>query len=93
MEQGNRVLHIASGVSDYGRRFARKNSKVKNTTRASLVAQQSPANGGDVCSTPGLGKFPREGNGNPLQYSCLGNPTDRGAWWDAVHGAVKEPDQ
>ena len=32
-------------------------------------------------SIPGLGKFPGEGNGNPFQYSCLGNPMDRGAWW------------
>ena len=35
---------------------------------------------GDVCSIPGLGRFPGEGNDNPLQYSCLGNPMDRGAW-------------
>jgi len=35
---------------------------------------------------PGLGKSPGEGNGNPLQYSCLGNPTDRGAWQTTVHG-------
>ena len=34
-------------------------------------------------------KIPREGNGNSLQYSCLGNPTDRGAWWATVHGVAK----
>ena len=35
---------------------------------------------------PGLGGSPGEGNGNPIQYSCLGNPMDRGAWWATVHG-------
>ena len=40
--------------------------------------------------TPGLGRSPAEGNGNPLQYSCLGNPTDRGAWWATVHGVAKK---
>ena len=39
--------------------------------------------------TPGLGRSPREGNGNPLQHSCLGNPMDRGAWWAKVHGVTK----
>ena len=39
--------------------------------------------------TPGLGRFPREGNGNPLQYPCLGNPMDRGAWWATVCGFTK----
>ena len=39
---------------------------------------------------PGLGQSPGEGNGNPLQCSCLENPMDRGAWWAAVHGAAKE---
>ena len=38
---------------------------------------------------PGLGRFPREGNGNPLQYSCLGNPMDRGGWWAMVCGFTK----
>ena len=48
-----------------------------------------PANAGDVGWIPGLGRYPGEGNGNSLQYSCLGNPTDRGAWWAAVHGVSK----
>ena len=38
---------------------------------------------------PGLGRSPREGNGNPLQYSCLENPMDGGAWWAAVHGVTE----
>ena len=40
---------------------------------------------GDLGSIPGLGRSPGEGNGNPLQYSCLGNPTDGGTWWATVH--------
>ena len=43
-----------------------------------LVVKNPPANAGDVGSIPGLGRSPGEGNGNPLQYSCLGNPLDRG---------------
>ena len=46
-----------------------------------LVVKNSPANVGDTSSIPGLGRSPGEGNGNPLLYSCLGNPMDRGAWW------------
>ena len=44
---------------------------------------------GDVGSIPGLGRSPEVGNGNPLQYSCLGNPTDRGAWRATVHRVAK----
>ena len=47
---------------------------------------------GDPGSIPGSGGSPEEGNGNPLQYSCLGNPTDRGAWWAPVHGVAKDSD-
>ena len=43
----------------------------------------------DICLIPGLGRSPRVGNGNPLQYSCLGNPIDIGAWWATVHGVAK----
>ena len=42
---------------------------------------------------PWVGKIPGVGNGNPLQYSCLGNPIDRGAWWATVHGVAKESDR
>ena len=45
-----------------------------------------------VALIPGLQKSPGEGNGNPLQYSCLGNPVDRGAWRAIVHGVAKESD-
>ena len=53
------------------------------------MVKNPPANAGDAGdsgSIPGLGRSPREGNGNPLQYSCLENPTDRGAWRATVLG-------
>ena len=54
------------------------------------VLKNPPANEGNLGSIPGSGRSPVEGNGNPLQYSCLGNPMDRGAWWLVVHGVAKE---
>ena len=56
-------------------------------------AVKSPTvNAGDAGSIPGSGRSPGEGNGNPLQYSCLGNTTDRGAWWATVHGVANKSD-
>ena len=49
----------------------------------------SACNVGDLGSIPGLGRSPGEENGNPLQYSCLEIPMDRGAWWATVHGVAK----
>ena len=49
----------------------------------------SACNAGDPSSIPGLGRSPGEGNGNPLQYSCLENPMDGGAWWATAHGVAK----
>ena len=51
--------------------------------------KESACNAGDLGSIPGSGRSPGEGNGNPLQYSCLENPMDRGAWWATVHGVTK----
>ena len=54
--------------------------------------KEPSANAGDVKdagSFPGSGRFPGEGHGNPLQYSCLENPVDRGAWWATVHGVAE----
>ena len=52
------------------------------------VVKKWPTNVGGAGPTPGLGKFPGAENGNPLQYSCLGSPTEGGAWWAAVHGVT-----
>ena len=52
-----------------------------------------PTDAGDVGSVPGLGRCPGEGNGYPCQYSCLGNPMDRGVWWVTVRGATKRQAQ
>ena len=57
-----------------------------------LVVKNPPANAGDIRdmgSVPGSERSPGEGKGNPLQYSCLENPMDRGAWWATVHGTTK----
>ena len=56
------------------------------------VVKNLPANEGDSGSILGLGRSPVEGNGNPLQYSCLGNPMDREAWQVTVHGVAKQSD-
>ena len=48
-----------------------------------------PVDAGDLGSVPGLGSSSGEGNGDPLQYSCLDNPMDGGTWWDTVHGVAK----
>ena len=53
------------------------------------MVKNPPANEGDVGLIPGSARSPGEGNGNPLQYFCLGNPIDRGAWWATVHGVAK----
>ena len=59
------------------------------------MVKNLPANAGDsgdAGSIPRSGRSPGEGNGNPLQYSCLRKPMDRGAWQAIVHGVVKESD-
>ena len=61
-----------------------------------LVVKNPPANVGDIrdtASNPRLGRSPGEGHGNPLQYSCLGNPMDRGAWRATVHKVAKSVTQ
>ena len=55
-------------------------------------SKQSACNAGDLGSIPASGRSPRGGNGNPLQYSCLDNPMDRGAWWATVHRVTKLSD-
>jgi len=55
-------------------------------------SEESTCNAGDMGLTLGSGRSPGEGNGNPLQYSCLGNPMDRGACWATLHEVTKESD-
>ena len=71
--------------------------KVKQITKPSYVlvfpggsdGKESTSNGGDLGSIPELGRSPGGGRGNPLQYSCLENPRDGGAWWAAVSGVAQ----
>ena len=67
----------------------------RQATQVVLVVKTLPANAGDtrdVGLIPGSERSPKGEHGNPLQYSCLENPMDRGAWWAAVHGIAKELD-
>ena len=57
-----------------------------------LSGEESACNAGDTDSITGTGRSPGGGNGNPVQYTCLGNFMDRGAWWATVHGIAKESD-
>ena len=69
---------------------------IKCVPQVALVVKNLPANAGDIRDTdsiPGWGRSPGEGHGNPLQYSCLENPMDRGAWIAAVHRVTKTQTQ
>ena len=72
------------------------NSSPYSSIPGDSVVKNPPANTRDVGSTPGfhlwVGKIPGEGNGNPLQYSCLVNPIDGGVWWATVHAVAGESD-
>ena len=57
------------------------------------MVNNPPAKAGDMGLIPGSGRSPGEGKGNPLQYSCLGNPMGRGAWWATVQGVTKSRTQ
>ena len=68
------------------------NSTDPGACHVALVVKNLPANVGDIRDVtfiPGSGRYPGGGNGNLLQYSCLGNPMDRGAWGATVHGVAK----
>ena len=66
--------------------------KSKEAFPSGSDGKESICNAGDLGSIPGSGRSPGKRNGNPLQYSCLGNPMDRAAWWATVHGVAKESD-
>ena len=56
---------------------------------SSVCKESACSAGDDLGSIPELGRYPGEGNGNPLQYSCLENPMDRGAWQATIHGVTR----
>ena len=69
-----------------------KNTVATQVFTGGSLVKSPPANEGDAGLTPELGRSPGGGHGNPLQYSCLENPMDRGAQWATVHGGPKESD-
>ena len=77
-----------SWVTESWTRLSNWNEKKKGFP-CSSVSKESVCNAKDLGSIPGLGRFPGEGNGNPLQYPWLENLMDRGAWWAAVHGVAQ----
>ena len=67
-------------------------TKTLGASQVMLVVKNQPANAGgikEMSSIPRLGRSPGAGHGNPLQYFCLENPMDRGAWWATVHGVTE----
>ena len=68
------------------------NYDIIGASQMALAVKNPPVNARDIRnmdSTPGLGRSPGRGHGNPLQYSCLENPTDRGAWWAKFIGSQR----
>ena len=82
------LLHSSCGTIWLFKLCARVIDK-NSLTPCSSIGEKSACNAGDPGLIPGLGRSPREVNGNPLQYSCLENPLDWGAWRTAVHGVVR----
>ena len=72
---------------------AKSRTRLSHRTKMALVLKNPPTNAGDTGSIPGSGRSPGEGNGNPLQYSSLENPVDRGAWRATVHGVAERQTQ
>ena len=62
---------------------------VKTGIPGGSVGNKSACSAGDLGPIPGSGRYPGEGNGNPLQYSCLENSMDRGAWWATIYGSQR----
>ena len=76
--------------SEMGKSQRDENTPPKRSTIPPWLSyKESACNVGDVGSIPGPGRCPREGHGNQLQYSCLENPLDRGAWWATAHRAIE----
>ena len=86
-EYGDQIR--CSVVSDSLRPHESQHARPDSDFPGGLVVKNLPTNAGDVGSIPGMRRSPGRGNGNPLQYACLGNLTDRGAWQATVHGMAK----
>ena len=74
----------------------KQNNKLKRASQAALMVKNPPANaskGRNVGLIPGWGRSPGEGHSNPLQYSCMENPIDKGAWWASVYGVAQSRTQ
>ena len=86
---------LVSGYSICGGLLWQPQETSTGPSQVALVVKNPPANAGDTRDAsliPGSGRSPGGGHGNPLQYSCLENPMNRGAWQAAVHGVTKELD-
>ena len=87
------ILHIAEKGARYilltQPRFLANAISKEGASLVTQVVKHLPSNVGNLGSIPGSRRSPGGGNGNPLQYSCLENPMDRGAWWATVHGVAK----
>ena len=84
------------GPNTYGKVSPAKTIQTSTPPYVALVVKDLPAYAGDSRAQgfiPGSRRSPGEGNGNPLQYSCLGNPTERGDWWATVHGVAESQTQ
>ena len=98
---GDRVVKTCEGWFSLRWRKARVRTRSQSQGFYNLVTwgfpgdsvlKDPPANAGDAGSIPGLGRSSEEGNGNPLQCSCPGDPMDRGAWRATVYGVAEELD-
>ena len=92
-EMSNKIFYYGYMTSRYPFFFVKEQlGYFLVTTQMALVVKNPPASAGDVRdpgSIPGLGRYPGGGHGNSLQYSCLENPMDRGAWQATVHRVAK----
>ena len=97
-KQGN-SKNVSLGNQDWWNQYRKQNKQEKEKSKVKVgfpggsMVMNPPANAGDTGSIPGLRRSPGVGNGNSLQYSCLGNSMDREAWWATVHGMAKNQTQ
>ena len=81
--------HIKIGLFFFALLSCKSSLYILRESPNSSVGKETVCSAGDLGSIPGLGRSPGKGNGNPLQYSCLENPMDRGAWQATVHGVAR----